>query len=118
MLVRKLSFLSMLVLHKEIVSSLLLMQSVADLLGLGSNSRVLMAHKLPFDQFEIPDLEHAHLVCFRDLALRDLQVVWKNLDYFDRLTSDKGGTSQEASGVFNDDGTDRRRGQGLSWVDD
>ena len=102
----------MLFLHKEIVSTLLLIKPLADLLSFGSNSRVLMADELPFDQFEVPDLEHAHLVCFRDLALRDLKVVWKYLDYFYRLTSDKGGTSQEASGVFYDDGTDSWRGHG------
>ena len=102
----------MLFLHKEIVSSLLLMKPLADLLGLGSNSCVLMADELPFDQFEVPDLEHAHLVCFRDLALRELKVVWKYLDYFDCLTSDKGGTTQEASGFVNDYGTDSWRGQG------
>jgi hypothetical protein len=94
------------VLHEEIVSSLLLMEPLTDLFGLGSNCRVLMADKLPFYQFEVPDLKHAYLVCFWDLAVRNLKVVRKYLKYFNRLTSGKGGPSQEASGVFNDNGPD------------
>ncbi len=79
----------------------------------------MLADQLPFDQFEVPDLNHTELVGFRDLALRDLKVVWKHLDYIDCLASYKGCPSQEASGVFYDDGTDCWWGQGRErWVED